>query len=72
MIVGLDHVQIAVPPGGEPQARSFYGGMLGWTELPKPPVLAARGGPWFAVGTSEQLHIGIEQQFVPPARRIPR
>jgi hypothetical protein len=24
MIVGLDHVQIAAPPGGEPQARSFY------------------------------------------------
>jgi catechol 2,3-dioxygenase-like lactoylglutathione lyase family enzyme len=64
VIVGLDHVQIAVPPGGEPQARSFYGELLGLTELPKPPVLAARGGLWFAVGTSQQLHIGIEQRFV--------
>src|ERR1019366_1609548 len=71
MIVGLDHVQIAAPPGGEPQARSFYGDALGLTELPKPPVLATRGGLWFAVGTIQQLHIGIEQQLLPPAGRIP-
>jgi hypothetical protein len=44
VIVGLDHVQIAVPVRGEPRVRSFYGELLGLTELPKPPVLAARGG----------------------------
>jgi catechol 2,3-dioxygenase-like lactoylglutathione lyase family enzyme len=71
MIVGLDHVQLAAPPGGEPQARSFYGDLLGLTELPKPPVLAARGGVWFAVGTSQQLHIGIEPEFVPARRAHP-
>jgi len=71
MIVGLDHVQIAAPPGGEPQARSFYGDALGLTELPKPPVLAARGGLWFAVGTIQQLHIGIEAQFAPARRAHP-
>jgi hypothetical protein len=30
-----------------PALRSFYVGVLGLTGLPKPPVLAARGGCWF-------------------------
>jgi hypothetical protein len=50
MIVGLDHAQVAVPPRCEAQARSFYGQLLELSELPKPPVLAARGGLWFALG----------------------
>ena len=33
MITGLDHVQVAIPAGGEPAAREFYGGLLGMTEL---------------------------------------
>jgi len=28
-IIGLDHVQVAMPPGGEAQARAFYAGVLG-------------------------------------------
>jgi catechol 2,3-dioxygenase-like lactoylglutathione lyase family enzyme len=71
MIVGLDHVQIAAPACGEPQARSFYGDALGLTELPKPPVLAVRGGLWFAAGAGQQLHIGIESQFAPARRAHP-
>jgi catechol 2,3-dioxygenase-like lactoylglutathione lyase family enzyme len=68
MIVGLDHVQLAAPPGGEAQARTFYGELLGLAELSKPPGLAARGGVWFALGPHQQLHIGVETQFV-AARR---
>jgi hypothetical protein len=71
MIVGIDHLQIAVPPGCESQARSFYGELLELPELPKPPVLAARGGLWFALGEHQQLHVGIEPQFVPARKAHP-
>ena len=47
MIVGLDHVQLAMPPGQEEQARAFYGGCLGLVEVEKPEPLASRGGCWF-------------------------
>jgi extradiol dioxygenase family protein len=44
MITGIDHVQVAMPIGREDAARAFYGGLLGMSELQKPPILAARGG----------------------------
>ena len=43
-IYAIAHVQIAMPSGGEPQVRAFYGAILGTTEIPKPPRLAGRGG----------------------------
>jgi enamine deaminase RidA (YjgF/YER057c/UK114 family) len=42
----LEHVQLAMPPGGESQARAFYSGVLGIPEIAKPPTLAKRGGCW--------------------------
>ena len=57
MITGIDHVQLAMPRGREDAARSFYAGLLGMTELAKPPVLAVRGGCWFASGAAV-LHLG--------------
>jgi catechol 2,3-dioxygenase-like lactoylglutathione lyase family enzyme len=65
VISGLDHVQIAIPEGGEPQARAFYGEVLALAELPKPEKLAARGGLWFALPDGRQLHLGSERSFVP-------
>lgn len=62
MIVGLDHVQLAMPKGGEDAARAFYVGVLGLTERAKPPHLAARGGCWFA-GAGVELHLGVEEPF---------
>lgn len=67
-VVGLDHVQIAMPAGGEHAARSFYGSLLGLEEVPKPLALAARGGCWFvrrgdAAGVA--LHLGVEADFRP-------
>ncbi|HVU90910.1 MAG TPA: VOC family protein, partial [Jatrophihabitans sp.] len=70
MIVGYDHVQVAIPAGGENAARAFYGGLLGMAETPKPPVLAARGGCWFA-GGSAVLHLGVEQPFAPARKAHP-
>jgi GNAT superfamily N-acetyltransferase len=76
MIAGVDHVQVAAPPGGEDAARVFYGDLLGLPEVDKPERLRARGGAWFAVG-DQQLHVGIEADFAParkahPALAVPR
>jgi catechol 2,3-dioxygenase-like lactoylglutathione lyase family enzyme len=59
---GIDHVQLAIPVGGEALARRFYGELLGLVEVPKPPNLAARGGAWFRCGPL-QLHLGVESDF---------
>jgi catechol 2,3-dioxygenase-like lactoylglutathione lyase family enzyme len=61
-IEGLDHVQVAAPLGCEREARRFYGELLGLDELPKPEVLAGRGGAWFTCGP-QQLHVGIAEDF---------
>lgn len=39
-IIGVDHVQLAIPPGREARAREFYCGTLELPERPKPPELA--------------------------------
>jgi len=66
----LDHVQIAAPPGSEEAARRFYGELLGLPEIPKPAELLSRGGVWFQVG-QHQLHVGIEEPFVPARKAHP-
>lgn len=70
MIVALDHVQVAAPEGCEHAARAFYGDVLGLEEIEKPPLLAARGGVWFAVG-DQQLHVGVAAEFAPAAKAHP-
>ena len=70
MITGLDHVQLAMPRGQEELARSFYAGLLAMTELPKPAVLAARGGCWFTSGAAV-LHLGVEEPFSPARKAHP-
>jgi catechol 2,3-dioxygenase-like lactoylglutathione lyase family enzyme len=60
--IAIDHVQLAMPQGEEDTARAFYGGVLGMSESPKPPVLAARGGVWFEAG-AVKVHLGVEQEF---------
>ena len=69
-VVGLDHVQLAAPPGCEPAARHFYGGLLGLVEVDKPAELARRGGVWFLCGAHE-LHIGVEPEFVAARKAHP-
>jgi catechol 2,3-dioxygenase-like lactoylglutathione lyase family enzyme len=67
---GVHHVQLASPAGSEPTLREFYVGVLGMTEIPKPPVLAARGGVWFGSGGVE-LHLGVEADFRPARKAHP-
>jgi catechol 2,3-dioxygenase-like lactoylglutathione lyase family enzyme len=69
-ILGIDHVQLAIPPDGEDAARAFYGGLLGLEELPKPEPLRARGGVWFRAGDQE-LHLGVEDPFAPARKAHP-
>jgi len=69
-ILGFDHVQLAMPKGGEEQARAFYVRLLGLVELPKPPELAGNGGAWFQCGTL-QLHLGVEKEFRPAYKAHP-
>jgi catechol 2,3-dioxygenase-like lactoylglutathione lyase family enzyme len=66
----LHHVQLAIPAAGEDACRDFWGGVLGLAELEKPPVLAARGGCWFAGGGLE-VHLGVEADFVPARKAHP-
>ena len=66
----LDHVQLAMPPGGEARAEAFYAGVLGLERIPKPEPLAARGGCWFRHG-HVAVHLGVEEDFRPARKAHP-
>jgi catechol 2,3-dioxygenase-like lactoylglutathione lyase family enzyme len=67
---GLDHVQVAAPPGCEREARRFYGSLLGLPEIEKPDGVRASGGAWFAAGAQE-LHVGVAEDFEPAGKAHP-
>ena len=69
-VLGIEHVQLAMPPGGEERAREFYARLLGIPELPKPAHLAKRGGAWFESGRLK-IHLGVEKDFVPAKKAHP-
>lgn len=70
MILGIDHVQLAIPVNGEDQARGFYQDVLGLVEVPKPADMAGRGGCWFEKG-SVRVHIGVTPDFIPAHKAHP-
>lgn len=69
-ITALHHVQLAMPRGGEDEARAFYVGVLGFTEITKPANLAKRGGLWLSSGTAD-VHLGVEDDFRPAKKAHP-
>ena len=69
-LVAVDHVQLAMPRGGEATARGFYGAILGLEERAKPPALAARGGCWFS-NDRVTLHLGVDDAFRPAQKAHP-
>jgi catechol 2,3-dioxygenase-like lactoylglutathione lyase family enzyme len=59
----LDHVNVAIPAGGEEAADAFYRDLLGFEVIPKPPALqAARGGRWLNSGPVT-VHLGVDPEF---------
>ena len=69
-LLGLHHIQLAMPEGEEEAALKFYGAILGMTQVAKPPELAPRGGLWFRDGALE-VHLGIEEPFTPARKAHP-
>ena len=70
-IVRLDHVQLAMPPGGEEEAEAFYAGSARARRAsPSPAPLAARGGCWFRRGDTA-VHLGVEEDFRPARKAHP-
>jgi catechol 2,3-dioxygenase-like lactoylglutathione lyase family enzyme len=69
-VEAIDHVQLAMPAGGEEAARGFYRDLLGLPEVPKPAVQAVRGGCWFEKG-SVKIHLGVEDGFRPAKKAHP-
>ena len=57
-------------PAGNRRPATFYEGLLGMMEVPKPPELAKRGGCWFESG-GLQLHLGVESDFRPAKNAHP-
>lgn len=74
-VLGLDHVQLAMPAGREADAVAFYEGLLGIPHVPKPPELAKRGGCWFEDGPADdrtvRVHLGVEADFRPARKAHP-
>jgi len=68
-IIGIDHIQIAVPKALEPECLSFYRTVLTLTEVEKPEKLKARGGAWFQISPTTQMHIGIDPEPSPKSKR---
>jgi len=66
----LDHIQLAMPPNSEAEARAFWGDLLGMQEEPKPAPLDQRGGCWFRHG-STIVHVGVEANFQPQKKAHP-
>ena len=69
-VVRLDHVQLAMPAGGEAEAVAFYEGILGIAQVPKPDHLATRGGCWFEDGDLK-VHLGVDPDFRPATKAHP-
>jgi len=70
LYLGIDHVQLAAPPGCEAAARKFYVEILGMSELPKPAALQKRGGICLKCGMN-QVHIGVQVDFTPATKAHP-
>jgi catechol 2,3-dioxygenase-like lactoylglutathione lyase family enzyme len=65
-IFRLQHTTIPMPPGGNEEARRFYGEVLGLPEKPVPSSLDATRIVWFSVSEDgDELHV-LAQEGVDP------
>jgi enamine deaminase RidA (YjgF/YER057c/UK114 family) len=58
-IYAVHHAEITVPKGAEEEARRFYCGLFGLTEVEKPAPLKSRGGFWLSLPGAD-VHVGVE------------
>ena len=70
-LLGLHHVQLAMPEGEEEAAMRFYGAILGLTQVAKPPELAPRGGVWFRDEASRGAPRRRGAEFAPARKAHP-
>ena len=70
VVIGLNHIQLAMPRGQEQQAEDFYAGVLAFERVDKPDPLAARGGCWFR-SNGVNLHLGVDDMFTPARKAHP-
>ncbi len=70
VLLGLHHVQLAMPAGEEEAAVRFYGTVLGLEQIPRPLTLSPGGGVWFRRGDLE-VHLGVEERFSPAVKAHP-
>ena len=68
-MLAYDHVQLAIPRGGEDRMRAFFVYLIGMREVPKPDTLSPQGC-WFEAG-EVSLHIGVDPDFRPATKAHP-
>jgi catechol 2,3-dioxygenase-like lactoylglutathione lyase family enzyme len=62
----LQHASVPMPPGGEDDARRFYGGALGMNEVEPPATLRHLRIVWFQAGDGgHEIHCFTEDGFGP-------
>jgi catechol 2,3-dioxygenase-like lactoylglutathione lyase family enzyme len=66
----IDHVQLAMPAGGEARAKAFYEGLLGIPERSGCNRVANRGGCWF-IREGLKVHLGVDAEFRPARKAHP-
>ena len=66
MIRALDHLQLAMPPGGEEQAIAFYREVLGLRFVSGPTHLGRAAGCWFE---AEAVKVHLSVEHFRPARK---
>jgi catechol 2,3-dioxygenase-like lactoylglutathione lyase family enzyme len=68
MITGIAHVNLLVPPGTLSQAASFYGGTLGFHQVPVP-VLQKDELAWFDITPAgQQIHVAFGENELKSSR----
>ena len=68
----LHHVQLAIPAGGEPEARRFWVDGVGLPEVDKPEPLRGRGGLWLRLGRRSRSTSASRSRSARRARPTPR
>ena len=66
----IDHVQLAMPPGREAEARAFYTGLLQIPMSSPNLLISPRAGCWFERG-ARKIHLGVEKEFAPARKAHP-